>query len=124
MRLEVALAIHDTQLAEHGGAPGLLDAGRLEAALARPRNVAAYGKPDAATLAAAYAYGGLRNHPFADDNKRTAWVLARLFLASNGCKLRLVAADAVQTIEAVAAGTLSERRLAAWFRGRISPAKK
>ena len=80
-------AIHDRQLAEHGGLDGIRDRGGVESALARPRNLAEYGEPDAAALAAAYAYGLLRNHGFADGNKRTAWVAARLFLADNGCKL-------------------------------------
>ena len=112
--------IHDRQLAEHGGASGVLDTGRLEAALARPRNLAAYGDPDAAVLAAAYAHGVVRNHPFADGNKRTGWVMARLFLADNGYKLQFDPADAVRTMEALAAGKLGESELAEWFRKQIS----
>jgi death-on-curing protein len=119
IRVDTLYAIHDHQIAEHGGLPGVLDADRLQAALARPRNLAAYKKPDAAALAAAYAYGLLRNHGFADGNKRTAWVVARLFLADNGFRLRFDAMDAVRTIEASAADTLSERQLAAWFRQKI-----
>jgi death-on-curing protein len=120
IRLSVAHMIHDRQLAEHGGASGVLDAGRLEAALARPRNLAAYGDPDAAVLAAAYAHGVVRNHPFADGNKRTGWVMARLFLADNGYKLQFDPADAVRTMEALAAGKLGESELADWFRKQIS----
>ena len=120
MRLDVALAIHDQQLAEHGGLSGAIDLKRLDAALARPKNLATYGKPDAAALAAAYAYGLLRNHPFADGNKRTAWVVARLFLIENGYHLRFEPADAVRTVETAAAGSLSEMKLAAWFRGKIT----
>jgi death-on-curing protein len=120
VRGDVLYAVHDRQLAEHGGLPGVLDAGRLEAALARPQNLAAYESPDAAALAAAYAYGLARNHGFADGNKRTGWVAARLFLADNGYRLRFEAAEAVRTMEAAAAGTLSEAELAEWFRGRIS----
>ncbi len=93
--------------------------GRLKAALARPQNLAAYGKPDAAALAAAYAHGLVRNHPFADGNKRTAWVIARLFLADNGRRLQFAPADAVKMMEAVAAGAITESRLAEWFRERI-----
>lgn len=119
MREDVAYAIHDRQLAEHGGPEGVRDAGALESALARPRNLAAYERPDAAALAAAYAYGLARNHPFADGNKRTAWVVARVFLAINGHHLEFDAPDAVQTIEALAAGTLSESELATWFRQRV-----
>lgn len=77
---ELALAIHDRQLAEHGGPIGGRDASALESALARPRNQRAHGEVDFCTLAAAYAYDVARNHPFSDDNKRSAWVLARLFL--------------------------------------------
>jgi len=97
----------------------VMDAGRLEAALGRPQNAAAYGEPDAAALAASYGYGLARNHPFADGNKRTAWVVARLFLADNGCHLRFDPSDAVRTMESVAAGTISESQLAGWFRERL-----
>jgi death-on-curing protein len=115
---DVAYAIHDRQLAEHGGLDGVRDRGAIESALARPRNLAA--EPDAAALAAAYAYGLLRNHGFADGNKRTAWVIARLFLADNGYLLRFDPGEAVRTVEAVAAGTLGEDQLAEWFRRRIA----
>lgn len=119
IRHEAVYAIHDRQLAEHGGLPGVLDKGSLEAALARPLNLSAYGRPDAAALAAAYAYGLVRKHPFADGNKRTGWVVARLFLADNGFRLQFDPAEAVRTMEALAAGAVSERKLAAWFRSRI-----
>ena len=112
-------AVHDCQLAEHGGLSGVLDQGSLAAALARPQNLAAYESPDAATLAAAYAYGLVRNHPFADGNKRTGWVVARLFLADNGFRLQFDPPEAVRTIEAVASGTLSEAEFAEWLRQRI-----
>ncbi|TAJ89309.1 type II toxin-antitoxin system death-on-curing family toxin [Reyranella sp.] len=116
---EVLHAIHDRQIAEHGGPDGVRDSGAIESALARPRNLAAYGKPDAADLAAAYAYGLARNHGFVDGNKRAAWVAARLFLADNGYRLRFDPADAVRTVEALAADTLDEAQLAAWFRDRL-----
>ncbi len=116
---DVVYAIHDRQLAEHGGLEGIRDLGAVESALARPRNLAVYGEPDVAELAAAYAYGLARNHGFADGNKRTAWVIARLFLADNGCRLQFDALDAVKTVEAVAAGTLEETAFAAWFRQRL-----
>ena len=118
VRLDIAYAIHERQLAEHGGAPGVLDAGRLGAALARPRHLAAYRRPDAAALAAAYAFGILKNHPFADGNKRTAWLIARLFLALKGYKLTFEPAEAVTTMEGVAAGEIGEARLTRWFRER------
>jgi death-on-curing protein len=119
VREEVVYAVHDRQLAEHGGLPGVRDEGSLEGALARPRNLAAYEGPDAAALAASYACGIVRNHPFADGNKRTGWVVARLFLADNKFRLQLDPADAVRTMEAVVSGTLSESELAQWFRKRI-----
>ena len=117
---QVVHAIHDRQLAQHGGLAGLRDPGAVESALARPRNLAAYGKPDACDLAAAYAYGLARSHGFCDGNKRTAWVAARLFLADHGHRLRFDPADAVRTMEAVADGGLAEDALAAWFRERLS----
>jgi death-on-curing protein len=112
-------AVHEYQLAEHGGLDGERDAGLVESALARPLNLAAYGDPDAADLAAAYAYGLAKNHGFADGNKRTAWVAARLFLADNGYALQVNGAEAVQMVEALAAGTMDESAVAEWFRARI-----
>ena len=119
IRLDIVYAIHERQLSEHGGLSGVPNPGGLEAALARPKQLAAYAKPDAAALAAAYAYGILRNHPFADGNKRVAWVIARLFLADNRCRLTFDPLDAVRTVEKVAAGSMTERSLAEWFRRRI-----
>lgn len=114
-----ALAIHDRQLAEHGGGTGVRDRGMLESALGRPVNRWAYGEDDPAALAAAYAFGVARNHPFVDGNKRTAWVLARLFLAANDHVLTFDPADAIRTVLALAAGELSEEALAEWFRQRL-----
>jgi death-on-curing protein len=119
---KLALAIHDRQLAEHGGAAGLRDAGALESAIARPVNKWTYGEDDTCALAAAYAFGVARNHPFSDGNKRTAWVLARLFLRLNGVSIVFGAAEAIATVLALAAGELSEEELAAWFRDHIEPA--
>lgn len=118
--LELALAIHDRQLAEHGGGEGTRDQGLLESALARPINAWAYGTDDLASLAAAYAFGVARNHPFVDGNKRTAWVLARLFLRLNGQAIAFVPADAIRAMLALAASETSEEELAAWFRERIA----
>ena len=117
---EVVYAIHDRQLAEHGGGPGVRDQGLVEAALTRPQNLAAYGEPDAAALAAAYAFGLVRNHGFVDGNKRTGWVIARLFLADNGHRLTFDKAEAVRLVESLAAGGVSEDALAAWFRTRLA----
>lgn len=89
----------------------------LESALARPRNQWAYGEDDRCALAAAYAFGIARNHPFVDGNKRSAWVLARLFLGMNGVKIAFTPEDAIRTVLALAAGELSEAELADWFRG-------
>jgi death on curing protein len=114
--VDIALAIHDRQIAEHGGIAGVRDMGMLESALARPVNQWAYGEDDRFSLAAAYAYGVARNHPFADGNKRTAWVLARLFLAYNDITLRFQAQEAIDIVLALAAGELSEAELAAWLR--------
>jgi len=118
---DVVYAVHDRQLAEHGGLDGMRDQGAVESALARPQNLANYEEVDAAQLAAAYAYGLVRNHGFADGNKRTGWVIARLFLADNGFRLKFAPADAVRIVEALAAGTLEEATLAEWFRARLTP---
>ncbi len=117
--LGVVYAVHDRQLAEHGGLDGIRDQGAVESALARPQNLAAYGEADAASLAASYAYGLARNHGFSDGNKRTAWIVARLFLADNGHRLHFDKHEAVKTMEGVAAGTVSEENLAVWFRERL-----
>ena len=115
-----AIAIHDRQLSEHGGGAGVRDHGLLESALGRPINRWAYGEDDKASLAAAYAFGIARNHPFLDGNKRTAWVLARLFLTLNGTQLNFGPEDAIRTVLALASGELSEKELADWFRQRIT----
>jgi death-on-curing family protein len=101
----VLQAVHEEQLAEHGGASGTRDAGLFESALARPENLAAYGEPDAAALAAAYGWGLARNHPFVDGNKRTAFVAAELFLMLNGHELAADDAACVLTMLAVASAT-------------------
>ncbi len=112
----MALASHAEQLAEHGGAEGVRDAGALESAMMRPRNLAEYGAPDMAALAAAYAFGIARNHPFTDGNKRTAAVVAETFLMLNGSELRATDAELVVAMLALAAGELTEEELADWFR--------
>ncbi|MEL7198492.1 MAG: type II toxin-antitoxin system death-on-curing family toxin [Pseudomonadota bacterium] len=117
----IAYAVHDRQLAEHGGGEGLRDAGALESALARPINQWNYGEDDLAQLAAAYAFGLARNHPFADGNKRTAWIFARLLLLANGIEIAFEPAEAIRTVLDLAAGDLTEDELADWFRQRIEP---
>lgn len=112
----VAIAIHEEQLAEHGGPIGVRDAGLLQSALDRPRNLAAYGEPDIAALAAAYGHGLVRNHPFVDGNKRTALVITELFLLLNGAELLASDADCVVTILGLAEGKISESSFAEWIR--------
>jgi death-on-curing protein len=119
--VEVATASHAEQLAEHGGGEGIRDRGLLESAMARPQNLAAYGEPDAADLAAAYAYGIARNHPFVDGNKRTAAVISETFLMLNGYRLGASDADLVVAFLALAAGELSEQEMADWFRAHLAP---
>jgi death-on-curing protein len=115
--------LHDESIAEHGGAPGLRDAALLESALARPLNLAVYGEPDLAELAAAYGCGVARNHPFVDGNKRAAFLAVGLFLALNGQRLVATQADATLTMLAVAAGDLDEPAFAAWLRERVQNRK-
>ena len=116
---DVAVAAHREQLAAHGGGDGIRDAGLLDSAMARAQNLAAYGEPDAAELAAAYAYGIARNHPFIEGNKRTAAVISETFLVINGFLLETSDAELVVAFLALAAGELSEDELADWFRTRL-----
>ena len=118
--VDIAYAVHDRQLSEHGGLAGIKDAGLLESALGRPLNKHAYGEEDLCALAAAYAFGVARDHPFNDGNKRTAWVLARLFLRLNDVGLAFDKGDATRTMLALAAGQLSEEAIADWFRRHVT----
>jgi death-on-curing protein len=118
---QALLLLHADSLAEHGGAPGLRDEGLLESALARPRNLMAYGQPDVAALAACYGVGLAKNHPFVDGNKRAAFLAVGLFLALNGQRLVAGQADATLTMLGVAAGTIDEAQLAAWVRLNSKP---
>ena len=113
---EVIVAIHEMQLAEHGGLDGVRDAGLLDSAMGRPKNLALYGTPDVAALAAAYGWGISRNHPFLDGNKRTGFVAAELFLGLNGYALTADDAQCVITMLSLAAGDLAEDDFAAWLR--------
>lgn len=112
----VALAIHDEQLAEHGGAAGVRDIGSLQSALARPQHLAAYETPDLARLAAAYASGIIQDHPFVDGNKRTAFVVASVFLLDHGYDISADDAEIVTTVMALASGHITEADFAAWLR--------
>lgn len=118
--LEVVLAIHGRQIAEHGGVDGIRDLGLIESALARPVNLVSYGDPDAASLAAAYAHGLVSNHGCVDGNKRVGWVTARLFLLANGWSLDFDPFDAIRIMEAASAGQVSEEEVANWFRLRLA----
>ncbi len=113
-------AVHDAQLAEHGGAEGLRDEGALDSALARPVNLHAYGETDIFRLAAAYAFGIARSHPFVDGNKRTAFLAAYIFLSVNGHELEADEVDAVTAVLALAAGKMGEDAFAAWLRENSS----
>ena len=111
------LAVHDEQLTEHGGGTGVRDDGLLESALTRPQNRLAYdAKADLPALAAAYAFGLARNHPFVDGNKRTAFVAAELFLDLNGMSLAANDEDCVLTMLRLAAGEIEEDAFATWLR--------
>jgi death on curing protein len=114
--VRVMRAVHEEQLAEHGGAPGLRDEGLLESALARPRHLATYGEPDAAELAAGYGVGLAKNHPFVDGNKRTAFVAVELFLELDGFELTADDVSCTLTLLAVAAGRMDETAFARWLR--------
>jgi death on curing protein len=121
--LAVVLAIHEEELAEHGGSPGVRDAGLLESALARPQNLAAYGDgdPELASLAAAYAFGIAKNHPFIDGNKRTSAVVSRLFLRLNGHDLTASETERLQVWLALAAGQMDEASITKWFQSNTKP---
>lgn len=110
------LLLHAESLAEHGGSQGMRDEGLLDSALARPLNLAAYGEPDHAALAASYGLGVAKNHPFIDGNKRAALLATGLFLYLNGYRLTASQADATLTMLSLAAGELSEDAFAAWLR--------
>jgi death on curing protein len=113
---ELVLAIHQRQLAEHGGLPGVRDKGLLDSALARPQNLHAYGENDSYVLAAAYAFGIARNHPFNDGNKRTAYVVSRLFLKLHDNDMPGTPENRVRLFEQLAAGDITEPELIAWLK--------
>ena len=120
--LAVAEAAHREQLAEHGGAEGVRDRTLLESAMARPLQLASYGEPDAAALAASYAFGIARNHPLTEGNKRTAAVISETFLVLNGHQLTCSDATLVVAFLALAAGELTGDELADWFRQHLAAA--
>lgn len=115
----VVLAIHEQQIAEHGGTQGIRDLGLLESALARPQNLAAYGEPDLAAMAAAYAFGVARNHPFLDGNKRTSYVATVVFLRLNGLDISADEATRLDVWLSLAAGEMTEEQLTDWIRSHV-----
>ncbi len=116
LELDLVLAIHQRQVEEHGGLQGIRDQGLLVSALARPKQIHAYGENDVFVLAAAYGYAMVRNHPFFDGNKRTAYVLTRLFLKWHGEDIKHSIEQKVLIFERLAAGTLKEPELILWLR--------
>ncbi len=118
---DVVLAIHEEQIAEHGGGEGIRDPGLLDSALARPMALVAYGAPDLPALAASLGFGLARNHPFVDGNKRTAYVAVETFLALNGLDLVAGDAECVVVMLDLAAGDLPEAGFAAWLRDNTKP---
>ncbi|MFE8646255.1 type II toxin-antitoxin system death-on-curing family toxin [Sphingomonas sp. NCPPB 2930] len=118
---EALLLLHDESLAEHGGAPGLREPHLFNSALGRPRNLALYGTPDLADLAASYGVGLAKNHAFVDGNKRVAFLSVGLFLALNGHWLHTTQADATLTMLDVASGALDEAAFAGWLRAHVRP---
>ena len=118
---QALVTLHDMSLAEHGGATGVRDQGLLESALARPENLAAYGEPDYAALAASYGVGLAKNHAFVDGNKRAAFLAVGLFLRKNGYRLNASQAAATLTVLSVAAGEMDEAALATWIRANSAP---
>ena len=121
LRCDVVIAIHDEQIAEHGGNPVTLDHGLLSSALARPQNPAVYGKPSVFELAAAYAYGIIQNHPFVDGNKRTGFLAAYVFLFLNGWELTALEAEAVTALIALATGKMDEAGFSGWIKDHSKP---
>ncbi len=123
MQRDTVFAVHDKQLAVHGGLDGIRNLNAVESALEREKNIDAYGNPppDVADLAAAYIYGIATGHGFNDGNKRTAWVIGRLFLMINNQTLVFNQVDAINFMMAVAAGTMSEPQAAQWIRQRLNP---
>jgi death on curing protein len=119
----ILLLLHDESLAAHGGASGIRDEGLPDSALSRPLKLALYGEPDVAELAASYAFGLAKNHPFVDGNKRAAFLSIGLFLYLNGQTLTASQADATLTIMAVAASERTEADLATWIRNHLATRK-
>ena len=115
------ILLHDESLAAHGGASGIRDEGMLDSALARPVNLAACGEPDVSDLAAAYAFGLAKNHPFVDGNKRAAFLSVGLFLGLQGLRLTATQAEATIMVFGLAGGDVQEAEFAQWIRTHHAP---
>jgi death-on-curing protein len=113
---EVVSLLHEQSLAEFGGSAGIRDEGLLDSALNRPQNLFAYGKPTLAELAAAYAFGLIKNHPFVDGNKRAGFIVAVTFLELNGLEFNATEVDAAIRTLALAAGEMTEKAYASWLK--------
>ena len=113
---EVVLILHEQSLAQFGGAEGVRDEGLLDSALEKPQNLFAYGKPSLFDLAASYAFGLVKNHPFIDGNKRAGFVVAALFLELNGYKFQATEVDAALRTLALAAGGMNEAAYSEWLK--------
>ncbi|MBI1393558.1 MAG: type II toxin-antitoxin system death-on-curing family toxin [Alphaproteobacteria bacterium] len=118
---DIALAAHARSLKDHGGADGVRDEGMLDSALARPQNLAAYGDPSVFELAAALAYGIVKNHPFVDGNKRTGFLSAYVFLGLNGWELEAGPDEAAAITIDLAAGEIGEGDVARWLEANSAP---
>ncbi len=114
--------VHSALLREHGGSPGIRDAGLLDSALNRPRNKWGYGETDLAVLCAAYAFGLVKNHAFVDGNKRIGFTIAALFLAMNGLDLDVSEPEVVDVVTRLASGRMTEAAFAQWVRAHMTPA--
>ena len=121
---DVVLAVHEEMIGRFGGLPGVRDEGLLESALHRPRHLFAYGRPSLFDLAAAYAHGIVKNHPFLDGNKRTGFMAAYIFLGANGHELQAPEEEAVVQTLALAAGSIGAAAYAAWLRSGCRLAAK
>lgn len=113
---EIVLAVHARSLVDHGGADGVRDEDMLESAIARPQNLAAYGALELFDLAAGYAFGLAKNHPFVDGNKRTAYLSTYVFLGLNGWELDADEAEAAAITIDLAAGEVNEEEFALWLK--------
>lgn len=121
LAIDAVRAIHQELIAEYGGSPGIRDVGLLESALARPRQLLAYGDPGLFELAAAYAFGIVRNHPFIDGNKRAGLAAADVFLQLNGFEIVVDEVQAVVVFQDLAAGEIDEAVLAKWIEANAAP---